>query len=251
MGVNSSRDPRLRIFRVVLFLIVAAKAAGLFCQRPSHESPRPSTYSPNFWTTSIYQLWMLQRWIGRYEMMGKNRWSSQAFAAPIAVVPAGWCFFQFKGSWVHGTGTAFSGAVYLNHLSNIENPIEKMSCRRDNVQVHAIQKRKGTILREGKADRWAPVTSTSISRSATCFLFLGGTMLSWQCFMLIRDALCAYDLRTTTPLTFCQCETCDLLWSMPCTLLYVVPIQETRFAQTDCLFLIAFIYKISNCWLLG
>ena len=33
MGVNSSQDPRFRI--------LAAKAAGLFCQRPLHESPIP------------------------------------------------------------------------------------------------------------------------------------------------------------------------------------------------------------------
>ena len=38
-------------------------------------------------------------------------------------------------------------------LSNIEKPTEQISWRRDNIQVHAFQKRNGTILRQGKADR--------------------------------------------------------------------------------------------------
>lgn len=176
MGVNSSQDPRFRI--------LAARAAGLFCQRPLHESPIPppipqtSALLPSTSSECCNDGWEDMRWWEKTDdrhrlLLHGSQWYPQAGvffssrSAPESIPCRDW---KQSGSWVHGTMHIQRCSVSKS-LSNIENPIEKISGRLDNVQVHAFQKRNGTIPRQGKADRWAPVTSTSISRSATrCFL---------------------------------------------------------------------------------
>ena len=109
MGVNSSQDPRFRI--------LAAKAAGLFCQRPLHESPIPppipqtSALLPSTSSECCNDGWEDMRWwektddCHRLLLHGSQRYPQAGVffssrLAPESIPCRDW---KQSGSWVHGT----------------------------------------------------------------------------------------------------------------------------------------------------